>query len=156
MIAMREPVQTESVLPDAEAEDDDECAVGGCDRQQVEDHSLQRQEDRAEGAHQQELREREHTEHEPRERAVGAVEKVDPCGGPPPARTATPAGKPAAGISLLRSRRAKPCASSEPYSYRVATITPTASSSTRSPRTDGGDCGIPAVAPGVSCRCVVS
>ena len=74
---LRELVEAEHVLPEPEAEDEHERAVGGRDREQVQDHRLQRQDQRAERAHQQQVREQEHGEHEPRERAVGDVQEVD-------------------------------------------------------------------------------
>ena len=51
--------------------------VGRAHRQQVHDHGLERQEDRAERAQQQQVGDDEHREHEPRERAVALVDEVD-------------------------------------------------------------------------------
>ena len=49
--------------------------------------------------------------------------KSTPCGGPPPARTTTPAGQPAEGMIWLRNRLTKCCEGSSPYSCLPATIT---------------------------------
>ena len=61
----------------APAERHHEQAVGRADREQVEDHRLERQEQRAERAHEHEVGDGEHAEHEPGEDAVGAVDEVD-------------------------------------------------------------------------------
>ena len=81
-------------LAGAPAERDHEQAVGRPDREQVEHHGLERQEQRAERAHEHEVGEREHAEHEPGEGAVGAVDEVD-------ARR-----RPAAGIDARRAEAA--------------------------------------------------
>ena len=65
------------MAPQAPAERHHEQAVGRADREQVEDHGLERQQQRAERAHEHEVGDREHAEHEPGEDAVGAVDEVD-------------------------------------------------------------------------------
>ena len=62
-------------------EDEDEHAVGGADREQVEQHRLQRQDDGAEGAQEQQVGEDQDGDDEPREGAVGGFDEVDPEGG---------------------------------------------------------------------------
>ena len=63
--------------PGAPAERHDEQAVGRADREQVEDHRLERQQQRAERAHEHQVGDGEHAEHEPGEDAVGAIDEVD-------------------------------------------------------------------------------
>ena len=67
--------QAERLAP-APLEDDDEQPVRRADREAVEDDRLERQEQRAEGPHEQDVRGEQHREHEPREPAVGEVEEV--------------------------------------------------------------------------------
>jgi hypothetical protein len=49
--------------------------------------------------------------------------KSIPWAGPPPASTRTCSGKPIAGITSLRSLRAKSCAAGSPYSCLPAMLT---------------------------------
>ncbi len=69
---LRHAVEAEHVGADAPAEDDDEQAVDGGDREQVEQHRLEREHERAEGAQEHEIREHERAEHEPGQQAVRA------------------------------------------------------------------------------------
>ena len=61
----------------APLEEDDEQAVGGADREQVEDDRLEREQQRPERAQKQDVGQEQHAEDEPREGAVGEVEEVD-------------------------------------------------------------------------------
>jgi hypothetical protein len=79
---LRELVEAEQLLADPEAKDDDEHAVARRNGEQVENDCLQRQDQGPEGTHEQQVREREHGEDEPRERAVGAGEEVHALRGP--------------------------------------------------------------------------
>ena len=79
---LAELVQPEEALADAVAEEDDEHPVGRRDREQVQEHRLQRQEQRAEGPHQQEVGEDEHRRDQRDEVGVGLVEEVDALAGP--------------------------------------------------------------------------
>src|SRR5581483_9830295 len=74
---LRELVEAEHVVADSEPEDHDEDAVAGRDRDQVEEDRLQRQQQGPERPHQQEVRQREHADHQPRERVVRPLEEVD-------------------------------------------------------------------------------
>ena len=76
-----EAVQAERVGAEPPAEEDDEHAVARRYREQVEDDRLQREQQRAERAQQERIGEREHGQHEQRERAVGALQEVDPLSG---------------------------------------------------------------------------
>ena len=92
-------------------------AVGRGDREQVQQHRLQRQQQRAEGAHQQEVGQHEHGEHEPREHVVRAVDEVHALRRAAAGEHAhaAPASAPP-GRSSPRSRWTKSCAGSSPYS----------------------------------------
>ena len=90
-------------------------AVGRGDREQVQQHRLQRQEQRAERAHQQQVGEHEHrraTSHG--KCAYARSRKSTPCGGPPPAQHAR-AGREARGRDQLARAAAatKSCACSD-------------------------------------------
>ena len=122
---LREAVEAEHVAVRPRSGTRHEHAVAGRDREQVEQHRLQRQEQRAERPHQQQVGEREHRQHEPRKRPRrrGRGSRRPAAGRRPPDR-ARPAGK--------RGGRDQPSAqpvdeatapASEPYSWRVATIT---------------------------------
>src|SRR3982750_649104 len=69
-------VTTRQGRPGPPAEDDDEESAGRRDREDVEEHRLQRQQQRPERAQEQEVRRRQHREDEPREVRVRALEEV--------------------------------------------------------------------------------
>ena len=69
-------VQPREAVAEAPAEEDDEHPVARRDREQVEDHGFQREQQRAERTHQQQVGQHEHRQHEPGEGAVGDVEEV--------------------------------------------------------------------------------
>ena len=104
-------------------EEEDEQPVRRADREQVEEDRLQRQQQRPEGAHEQQVGEHEHAEHEPREGAVGDVEEVDPARQAAARVDRHVLGEARAGMISPRSRSTKSIASGEPYS--CFPITPT-------------------------------
>ena len=67
-------LEVEQVLAPAPLEDRDEHAVGGGDREQVEDDRLERDHDRAERDQQQQEREQQHEAEDQRHRARLRVE----------------------------------------------------------------------------------
>ena len=74
---LRELVQAGERVADAPLEEDDEHAVARSDGQEIQQHRLQRQEQRAERTHQEQIGEHQHGQHEPRKRVVRAGQEVD-------------------------------------------------------------------------------
>ena len=61
----------------------DKYPVGGAHRKQVEEHRLQRQDNRAERAQEQHVGEDQHRKDQPREGRIGGFDEVDTEGGSP-------------------------------------------------------------------------
>ena len=76
MIESRRLHAPDRIAPVALLEDEDDDAVGGAERDEVQEHRLQRQDDRAERAHQQQVRQDQHEEHDVRELPVDGLDEV--------------------------------------------------------------------------------
>ena len=110
-----ELVEAEQALADPEAEEEHEHPVGRSDREQVQEDGLERQEQRPERPHQQEVGEDQHGADQRDEVGVGEVKEVDTLGRARRrrARGSSPGSRPT-GMIVLRSRFTNACDCGKP------------------------------------------